>query len=127
MSNDTRITKLLGQISSKKKKRALSINNDSSFNILTDEEVALVLAYRAKQLRIKNEIKQKEFSDHANLSSATTYSNFEQTGKSSLVNFIKIVRAFGRISELEPLLKLTISDKIEYLDNNKSLLKKRVR
>ena len=126
MSNDARIGTLLGKISNKKKKRALSIDNESSFNILTDEEVALVMAYRAKQLRIKNEIKQKEFSEHANLSSATTYSNFEQTGKSSLLNFIKIVRAFGRINELEPLLKLTVSDKIEHLEN-KNLLKKRVR
>ena len=56
--------------------------------------------------------KQQEFSKDANLSSATTYSNFEQTGKISLINFIKVFRAFGRISEIDNLLKTIIADKI---------------
>jgi len=93
------------------KKSNIDIN--STFSTLTDEEVLLVLAHRAKKLRIANNLKQKEFSENAQLSSPTTYSNFEQTGKVSLLNFIKILRAFGRVSELEVLLKSTLSSKID--------------
>lgn len=100
------------------KKNALSqknkkINTEAAFSTLTDEEILLVLAHRAKKLRIENNIKQKEFSKNAQLSSPTTYSNFEQTGKISLINFIKVMRSFGRLSELEALLKVTLSSQID--------------
>jgi len=103
-----------------------SVNIDASFSTLTDEEILLVLAHRAKKLRIENSLKQKEFSKGAELSSSTTYSNFEQTGKVSLINFIKIVRNFGRLSELEVLLKSTLSSKIDSFERIKGE-KKRVR
>jgi len=103
-----------------------NINIDSSFSILTDEEILLVLAHRAKKLRIENCIKQKEFSKSAQLSSTTTYSNFEQTGKISLINFIKVIRNFGKISELEPLLKGNLSSKIDSFESVKKE-RKRVR
>ncbi|MDF1882983.1 hypothetical protein JHD49_03440 [Sulfurimonas sp. SAG-AH-194-C21] len=77
-------------------------------------------------LQIANNQKQKEFSISANLSSATTYSNFEQTGKISLLNFIKVFRAFGRIAELDNLLKTTIADRIDSVKNSKKE-KKRIR
>jgi len=103
-----------------------NINVDALFSTLTDEEISLVLAHRAKKLRIENNLKQSEFSNGANLSSSTTYSNFEQTGKVSLINFIKIMRNFGRIQELENLLKSDISSIIDNIQSN-SKAKKRVR
>ena len=103
-----------------------NINIDASFSTLTDEEISLVLAHRAKRLRIANNLKQSEFSKSAHLSSPTTYSNFEQTGKASLVNFIKILRNFGRVSELETLLKSDISSIIDNAQKNNHT-KKRVR
>ncbi len=103
-----------------------NINTEASFATLTDEEIALVLAHRAKKLRIENNLKQSEFSKSANLSSVTTYSNFEQTGKVSLINFIKIIRNFGKIEELEILLKCNISYVIDNAQNSKKS-KKRVR
>ncbi len=102
------------------------INIDASFSTLTDEEIALVLAHRAKKMRIENNLKQSEFSKSASLSSPTTYSNFEQTGKASLINFIKIVRTFGHIQELESLLKSDISSVIDSANSMKKT-KKRVR
>jgi len=104
--------------SQKKKKENININ--ASFKTLTDEEIQLVLALRAKKLRIKNNLKQKDFTAIAKLSSPTTYSNFEQTGKISLINFIKVLRAFKRISELENILQNDVTSKIE----NYSLQKK---
>lgn len=103
-----------------------NININASFSTLTDEEISLVLAHRAKELRIENNLKQSEFSKGAQLSSPTTYSNFEQTGKASLINFIKIVRNFGRMEELENLLKSNISSVIDNAQNTKKP-KKRVR
>ncbi len=103
-----------------------NVNIDASFLTLTDEEILLVLAHRAKKLRIENNLKQSEFSKSASLSSATTYSNFEQTGKISLLNFIKVLRAFGRLSELDTLLKSNISSVIDNVKNIKKE-KKRVR
>ena len=108
------------------KKRNININIDASFSTLTDEEISLVLAHRAKKLRIENNLKQSDFSKSASLSSPTTYSNFEQTGKASLINFIKIVRTFGRIQELENLLKSDISSVIDSVTSIKKQ-KKRVR
>ncbi len=100
------------------------LNPYSPFNTLTDDEIALVLAYRAKNLRIAQNIKQNTFSRTAKLSSVSTYANFEQKGTVSLVNFIKIMRNFGRLNELETLLKPTVSETIEAFDKGS---KKRVR
>jgi len=93
------------------------LNPNSHFLNLTDEEVALILALRAKNLRISQNKKQKEFSNQANLSSPTTYSNFEQTGLISIVNFIKVMRNFGRLNELEKLMQPTVAQKIDDLQN----------
>lgn len=114
------------QSSQKKIKKSLknTLNPHSSFATLTDEEIALVLSLRAKELRISQDKKQKDFSIEANLSSPTTYSNFEQKGSISMLNFIKVMRAFGRVDELEKLLLLSTKDSIQKLDKK---IKKRVR
>jgi hypothetical protein len=102
-----------------------SLNVNSSFSTLTDAEIALVLAHRAKNLRITKQIKQKDFSKSAQLSSTSTYSNFEQKGSVSLINFIKIMRNFGRMNELETLLNPTVSEKIVEFENVSSKRVKR--
>lgn len=114
------------QTSQKKIKNSLknALNPHSSFATLTDEEIALVLSLRAKELRISQDKKQKDFSIEANLSSPTTYSNFEQKGNISMINFIKVMRAFGRLDELEKLLLLSTKESIQKLDKKR---KERVR
>ncbi len=112
MSNNL-LEKLKQSESNIKKQLNRELNINSSFSTLTNEEIALVIAHRAKNLRISQNLKQKEFSKISNLSSATTYSNFEQTGRVSFLNFIRIVRTFNRIDELENLLNPTILQKIE--------------
>jgi hypothetical protein len=108
-------------VKNKVKKR---LHVDSPFGVLSDEEICLVLAFRAKELRLSQKIKQKEFSKNAALSSPSTYSNFEQKGTVSLLNFVKIMKNFGRVHELENLLKQTVAKKIETIENN---INKRVR
>jgi len=126
MANNSLLSKLESFAKDAKKTKRESISTEANFSLLTDEEISLVLAHRAKKLRIVNNQKQQEFSKSANLSSATTYSNFEQTGKISLINFIKVFRAFGRISEIDNLLKTTIADKID-LTRTSQKEKRRVR
>ena len=126
MDSNNLLSKLKSYEQEAKSTKKKNINTEASFSTLTDEEISLVLAHRAKKLRIENNLKQKEFSKSANLSSPTTYSNFEQTGKVSLINFIRIVRNFGKTAELEGLLKGNISSVIDNAQNiNKP--KKRVR
>jgi len=99
----------------------------STFATLTDDEIAQVIAMRAKELRVKQDKKQREFSAEAELSSPTTYANFEQKGIISLANFIKIMRTFGRLEELEALLRPTVKEQIEDVKANILVPKKRVR
>lgn len=112
MSNE--LLKKLQQ-SQKKAQKAIKkrLNPNSAFATLTDDEIMLVLALRAKELRISQNKKQNEFSNEAKLSSPTTYSNFEQKGTISMINFIKVIRTFGRLDELERLLQPTTKEKIE--------------
>ncbi len=122
---DNNLLEKLKQSKNKLHKQSKSkLNINSKFGTLTNEEIALVMASRAKNLRISQNLKQKEFSQFANLSSATTYSNFEQTGKVSFLNFIKIVRTFNRLDELENLLNFTVLQKIE---ENEFTTRKRIR
>lgn len=99
----------------------------STFATLTDDEIAHVIAMRAKELRVKQDKKQREFSAEAQLSSPTTYANFEQKGIISLANFIKVMRTFGRLEELEALLRPTVKEQIEDVKANILVPKKRVR
>lgn len=100
------------------KKAKEGLNTNSSFLTLSDEEIALVLSIRAKELRIKQNRKQKDFGSSAGLSSTSTYSNFEQKGSISMINFIKVMREFGRLHELESILKLSVKEKIDTLEKN---------
>jgi len=56
-------TKLLSKLKSLEQNAKIvkkkSINVDASFSTLTDEEISLVLAHRAKKLRIQNNLKQR--------------------------------------------------------------------
>lgn len=118
------LRKLQNSQKSIKKNRKENLNINSNFSTLTDEEIALVLSLRAKELRISQNKKQVEFSNEANLSSPTTYSNFEQKGNISMLNFIKVIRTFGRLDELEKLLLPTPKEMIEKFEKSD---KKRVR
>ncbi|MBE0496275.1 MAG: hypothetical protein IBX45_07675 [Campylobacterales bacterium] len=99
----------------------------STFATLTDNEIAQVIALRAKALRVRQGKKQADFSAQAQLSSPTTYANFEQKGTISLVNFIKVMRTFGRLEELEALLQPTVKEQIQDTKANLLVPKKRVR
>lgn len=122
--SQTLLEKLQSSQKKIKKQSKNRLNPNSSFATLTDEEIALVLSLRAKELRISQNKKQKDFSLEAKLSSPTTYSNFEQKGTISMINFIKVMRSFGKLEELENLLLPSTKEKIKKLAKK---TKKRVR
>lgn len=118
MSND--LLKKLQESKIKAKQRLKNkLNPNSAFGTLTDEEIAMVLALRAKSLRLSQNKKQSDFAKEAELSSPTTYSNYEQKGTISMINFIKVMRTFGRLEELEKLLLLTTKEKIEKIEKQR--------
>jgi len=102
-----------------KKKLKNRLNPNSAFGTLTDDEIAIVLAIRAKEIRLSQNKKQSDFAKEAQLSSPTTYSNYEQKGSISMINFIKVMRTFGRLEELEKLLLPTTKEKIEKLEKRR--------
>jgi len=118
MGND--LLKKLQESSAKvKKKLKTKLNPNSAFGTLTNEEIAMVLALRAKELRLSLNKKQSDFAKEAELSSPTTYSNYEQKGTISMINFIKVMRTFGKLEELEKLLLPTTKEKIEKFEKQR--------
>ncbi len=118
MSNEL-LKKLQDSSVKVKKKLKNRLNPNSAFGTLTDEEIAMVLAIRAKELRLSQNKKQSDFAKEAALSSATTYSNYEQKGSISMINFIKVMRTFGRVEELEKLLLPTTKEKIQKIEKQR--------
>jgi hypothetical protein len=92
-----------------------NLNVDSELGVLTAEEISMVLALRAKKMRIAQGLKQKEMSMHIGAKTNSSYAHFEQTGIIRLSTFIKVLRTLGRLSDLEALLKATTKDKIDQL------------
>ena len=118
MSNEL-LKKLQNSQTKIKKKLKNKLNLNSAFGTLTDDEIAMVLAMRAKELRLSQNKKQSDFAKEAQLSSPTTYSNYEQKGSISIINFIKVMRNFGRLDELEKLLLPTTKEKIEKIEKQR--------
>jgi hypothetical protein len=75
-------------------------------NILSfksDAEIAQVLAQWVAKERLSQNLSQEDIYRRAAIASST-YKKFEQTGETSLVRFIAVLRAIGRLDILEQLL-----------------------
>lgn len=105
---------------------SMLLNQEKSFVLLSNEEVSLVFAHRAKALRIQLDKKQTDIAKVANLTK-DIYPKFEQSGKVTLVNFIKIMRGLGRLGDLENILKRTLEQTVDIYKDKHALTKKRVR
>ena len=75
------------------------------FLLFSEDEIASELSTRAKRLRIKANITQKDFAKKAGIPYAT-YRKFEQTGQISLLSFIKVLRHLGELKEISDLMDL---------------------
>ncbi|MAC84371.1 MAG: hypothetical protein CL624_09575 [Arcobacter sp.] len=73
------------------------------YEIKTTSEILAFFAKKIKNERLRQKIKQDEFALKAGIS-LSTYKTFENKGKGSFENFIKIMIALGKVGELEKLL-----------------------
>ena len=76
------------------------------FLLLSEYEIAEQLAAGAKVLRLNKGFTQKDFALKAGIAYAT-YSQFERTGKISLLGFLKVLRYLGRLKNISTLLDIS--------------------
>ena len=87
------------------------------------KEISRELAERCRNLRLAQNISQKELSDRAGIA-LQTYRRFEQEGSISLERFIGVVHSLNRIPELEgTLLPSPIGD-LDQIENPKPVRKR---
>ena len=75
--------------------------NILSFN--SDAEIANDIAQWVAEERLSQNLSQQDIYQRAAIASST-YKKFEQTGETSLVRFIAILRAIGRLDVIEQIL-----------------------
>ena len=78
------------------------------FNFSSAEEISLVLAQRLKRLRIQKEIAQAEMAQRMGVS-RSTLNTLENTGRGSVIAWIKLVQCLGQEGQLQPLFKPVIT------------------
>ncbi|MDA3918517.1 MAG: helix-turn-helix domain-containing protein [Deltaproteobacteria bacterium] len=70
----------------------------------TPQEMSLQLAGKLKALRLSKKWKQSTLAKRSGVTQASLR-RFEQTGKISMENFLKLIHALGRLDEMESLME----------------------
>jgi transcriptional regulator with XRE-family HTH domain len=94
---------------------------ETKFGIKTTVEVAQTLAGRVKRLRLQKKWKRLTFAERSGVSESSLR-RFEQTGKISLENFLKLLSALGRLDEMDELLQQPTIQSIDDLEKRKQKL-----
>lgn len=94
------------------------------YNLSTPEEVAKDLAKRHKTLRLLNKWKRTTMSERSGVTTASL-TRFEQTGKVSLENLLRLFSALGRLDEVEKLLLPPVATSISDLEKEEIEVSKR--
>lgn len=95
----------------------MAINsNIIQLNIITSEDIILVLAGNIKQRRLELNLTQQGFATRAGLK-LETYRRFERTGNISLKGFAKIVSVIGGESQLQSLFSERVYRKLDDVIN----------
>ena len=94
------------------------------YSLKTPKEVEIDIAKRVKELRLLKKWKRVTMAERSGVTEASL-KRFEQTGKVSFENFLKLTFALGRLDEVDELLKLPIARSIEELEHNEKKIPKR--
>jgi transcriptional regulator with XRE-family HTH domain len=82
----------------------MDINNIMNIYGFTDSAIVGILGQRIKKIRLRKNITQQQLAQIAGLDRTTIY-EFENKGRPvSLLTFVQIVRALGKLDDLLPLL-----------------------
>ncbi|MBL0701200.1 MAG: helix-turn-helix transcriptional regulator, partial [Desulfosarcina sp.] len=73
------------------------------FTLTTPEETSKNLSIRLKELRLLKKWKRSTLAKRSGVTESSL-KRFEQTGKVSMENFLKLVFALGRLNEIDALL-----------------------
>ncbi len=85
------------------------------YSLHTPEEMSQKLAKRLKSLRLQKRWKRSTLALRSNVTEASL-KRFEQTGKVSMENFLKLVFALDRLEELQTLLQPAVANSIKELE-----------
>ncbi|SMC60719.1 hypothetical protein SAMN02746065_105135 [Desulfocicer vacuolatum DSM 3385] len=85
------------------------------YSLYTPEEISQELAQKLKALRLQKRWKRSTLAIRSNVTEASL-KRFEQTGKVSLENFLKLVFALDRLDEMQAILQPAVPNSIKELE-----------
>jgi len=85
------------------------------YSLYTPEEISQGLAKRLKSLRLQKRWKRSTLAMRSNVTEASL-KRFEQTGKVSMENFLKLIFALDRLDEMQALLQPAVANSIKELE-----------
>ena len=94
------------------------------FTLKTPQETSRDLADRLKKLRLLKKWKRSTLAKRSGVTESSLR-RFEQSGKVSMDNFVKLVHALGRLGELNTLLMPPKAQSIDNLEENENQISKR--
>ena len=90
----------------------------------TPVEVSKILAKKIKDLRLTKKWKRSTLANRSGVTESSLR-RFEETGKVSMENFLKLMCALGRLDEMDALLKPQKALTIKDLETNENKVLKR--
>ncbi len=100
--------------------KIILVVNMLPINIYTPEEVSMQLASNSKQLRLSKNMSRKTLALHSGVSFGSIQ-RFEQSGKISLENLLKIAHSLSALQEFQTLLQLPEPKSIRELEQQENL------
>ena len=95
-----------------------------SYTLHTPEEIAMTLAKRVKDLRLRKRWRRATLAQRSNVSEASL-KRFEQTGKVSMENFLKLVFALDRLDDMTTILQPPAANSIKELERMEQKIPRR--
>ncbi len=94
------------------------------FILTTPEETSKNLSIRLKELRLLKKWKRSTLAKRSGVTESSL-KRFEQTGKVSMKNFLKLIFALGRLDEIDALLISPAPQSLKELKKNEKMISKR--
>ena len=97
-----------------------------NMTLMTDNEILQLIASRAREVRIANNLRQSDLSERSAVP-LSTIRVFERSGVISFVYLVKLLRALSIVEELDGLFKKTEITDLKSAVKEKKIDRKRVR